>query len=75
MVETFDGKLYINAFDEIYVAKQIKLHSNTSKEFDKNTPKTNTNWKVPRKHPWKSYDYFAFLAKQKHRPEYDQNLC
>lgn len=75
MVETFDGKLYINAFDEIYVAKEIKLHNNTSKEFDKNTPKTNTNWKVPRKHPWKSYDYFTFLAKQKHRPEYDQNLC
>ena len=75
IVETFDGKLYINAFDQIYVAKEIKLHRDTSKEFDKNVSKTNTNWKVPRKHPWKSYDYFAFLAKQKHRPEYNQNLC
>lgn len=78
MVETFDGKLYINALDYLYGAREIKKNLSYSKEFDskeevKNT--RNNGQTIPRNHPWKSQDFLGFLAKQKHRQESNQNLC
>ena len=77
MVETFDNKLYINALDYLYGVREIKKNSAYSKEFDSQTI-TNTRrngLSIPRNHPWKSQDFLGFLTKQKHRPEYNQNLC
>ena len=78
MVETFDDKLYINALDCLYGAREIKKNLSYSKEFDSKEEIRNTRnngQSVPRTHPWKSYEFMNFLAKQKHRPEYNQNLC
>jgi len=77
VVETFDNKLYINALDYLYGARQIQKNSTYSKEFD--SPKDNNTRRnglsIPRNHPWKSQDFLNYLAKQKHRPEYNQKLC
>ena len=78
MVETFDDKLYINALDYLYGAREIQKNLLHSKEFDskeevKNT--RNNGQTIPRTHPWKSQDFLGFLAKQKHRQEFNQNLC
>lgn len=77
MVETLDNKLYINALDNLYLAKEIKTNSIYSKEFDSITPANTRSigLKVPKNHPWKSQDFLHFLAKQKHRQETSQNLC
>lgn len=77
MVETFDNKLYINALDTLLAAKEIKRNSTYSKEFDsKEVLNTRRNGQsIPRNHPWKTQDFLGFLSKQKHRHEYNQNLC
>ena len=78
MVETFDNKLYINALDYLYGAREIQKNSSYSKEFDSKEKATNTRnngQSIPRNHPWKSQDFLGFLAKQKHRQETNQNLC
>ena len=71
MIETFDGKLMINAFDELYYAKQILPNEEYSKEFDmeeseKLRPFT---WNLPKKHSWRTDDFLGYLAKQKHRKD------
>ena len=77
MIETFDNILLINAFDNLFYAKEIKPHEDYSKEFDQE--ETNKvleyAWVLPRKTPWRQDDFLGFLAKQKHRPEYNRNLC
>ena len=77
MIETFDNRLLINAFDSLFYAKEIKPHEDYSKEFDQEeTDKVlEYAWVLPRKTPWRQDDFLGFLAKQKHRPEYNQNLC
>ena len=78
MVETFDNKLYINALDYLYEARIIEKNLSHSKEFDHDSPITNTRnlgYTVPRNHPWKTQDFLSFLAKQKHRQEINKNLC
>ena len=77
MIETFDNRLLINAFDNLFYAKEIKPHEDYSKEFDQEeTDKVlEYAWVLPRKTPWRQDDFLGFLAKQKHRPEYNQNLC
>lgn len=77
MIETFDNRLLINAFDTLYYAKEIKIHEEYSKEFDiEETKKAlEYSWIIPRKTPWRYDDFLGFLAKQKHRPEYKRNLC
>ncbi len=34
MAETFDGRLMINVFDELFYAREIRLSEEISKEFD-----------------------------------------
>ena len=77
MVETFDKKLLINVYDTLYQAHILTKHEIKSKEFDGeviNNPIENT-YEKPRKNPWLYNDFLGFLAKQKHRPEYKENIC
>ena len=77
MIETFDGRLLINVFDDLYYAKEINTHELNSKDFDQEeTIKAlEYSWTLPRKTPWRQDDFLGFLAKQKHRSQYNQNLC
>ena len=76
MIETFDGKLMMNVFDDIYYAKEIPLHSDTSKEFyfHMNDDMKKYSWNLP-KYSWRTSDFLGYLAKQKHRQDINQNLC
>ena len=69
MIETFDNKLMINIFDDLYYAKEIKRNSSTSREFDweeiDDTP--DYGWILPRKTSWRTQDFLGYLGKQKHR--------
>ena len=77
MIETFDGRLLMNVFDTLYQVKKLSKHELISKNFDTDiieNPIENT-FILPRVSPWRYDDFLGFLAKQKHRPEYNQNLC
>lgn len=80
MVETFDKKLMINIFDDLYYAKEIKTHQEVSKEFDYKTNQEliKYSWSLPRKHKWRTSEFMEFKAKQKHRAddiEVQSTLC
>ena len=77
MIETFDGKLMMNVFDDIYYAKEIPLHSDISTNFDMSSNEDifKYAWKLPRKYTWHTSDFLGYLAKQKHRQDTNQNLC
>lgn len=69
VIEAFDGNLYVNVLDNIYIMKEIPEHEKYSKEFD-NVPKEKKPKKKyipPLTHPWRNDDFLGFLAKQKHR--------
>lgn len=77
VIETFDGRLLMNVFDTLYQVKKLSKHELVSKNFDTDiikNPIENTYF-IPRVSPWRYDDFLGFLAKQKHRPEYKQNLC
>lgn len=76
MIETFDGKLMMNVFDDIYYAREIPQHSSTSKELNYhiNEDIQKYSWNLP-KYNWRTSNFLGYLAKQKHRQDTDQNLC
>ena len=58
----------------INLLKEVLEHRETSITFDEPTTKTPRQYYIPpMTHPWKKKSFDAFLAKQKHRPEYDQS--
>jgi len=69
VIESFDGRLYVNVLDELFIMKEIPDHEKHSKEFDgkikENKPKK--QYIPPVEHPWRNDDFLGFLAKQKHR--------
>ena len=71
MIETFDGKLMINVFDELYYAKEILSHEEYSEEFDMEESERLKpfSWNLPKKHSWRTDDFLGYLAKQKHRKD------
>ena len=71
MVETLDGRLMINVFDEMFYAKEVLLHKDISEEFDyEETEKLIPfSWALPRKKSCRIDDCLGFMAKQKHRQD------
>ena len=71
MIETFDGKLMMNVFDELFYAKEIKPNEYYSKTFDYRESEkiTSYSWNLPKKKNWRTDDFLGFLAKQKHRQD------
>lgn len=69
VIEAFDGNLYVNVLDNIYIMKEIPTHERYSKEFDHIFKKEKPVKKYipPIDHPWRNDDFLGFLAKQKHR--------
>lgn len=69
VIESFDGGLYVNILDQIYLMQEVPKHSLYSKEFDEEIkPKKEKNKYIPpMSHPWKQDSYLRYLAKQKHR--------
>lgn len=71
MVETLDGRLMINVFDEMFYAKEVLLHKDISEEFDYGETEKLIpfSWALPRKKSWRIDDFLGFMAKQKHRQD------
>lgn len=69
VIEAFDGKLYVNVLDNIYIMKEVPEHEKYSKEFDTipKEKKPKKKYIPPLDHPWRNDDFLGFLAKQKHR--------
>ena len=74
VIQTLDNRLFVTVDEKVYLLKEVQEHRETSKTFDEPTPKTPRQYYIPpMTHPWKKKSFDAFLAKQKHRPEYDQS--
>lgn len=71
MIETLDGRLMINVFNDLYYALEVKTHEDISKEFDYDLSDSikEYSWNLPRKKNWRDDDFLGFLAKQKHRQD------
>lgn len=69
VIEAFDGNLYVNVFDKIYIMEEIPKHELYSKEFDEKVQESKPKKKYipPIEHPWKHASYLKFQSKQKHR--------
>lgn len=74
VIQTFDNRLFVTVDEKVYLLKEVLEHRETSITFDEPTTKTPRQYYIPpMTHPWKKKSFDAFLAKQKHRPEYDQS--
>lgn len=74
VIQTFNKELYITVDEKVYRLKELPVRKEISPEFDEkveNNPKK--VYIPPMTHPWKKKSFDAFLAKQKHRLEYQQN--
>lgn len=69
VIESFDGGLYVNVLDELFIMKEIPEHERYSKEFDGEIKesKPKKQYIPPMEHPWRNDDFLGFLARQKHR--------
>ena len=69
VIESFDGNLYVNILNQIYIMQEIPEHSLYSIEFDAavREMKPGRKYIPPMEHPWKRASYLNYLAKQKHR--------
>ena len=74
VIQTLDKKLFITVDERVYPLKELPERTEVSKEFDEPIDiKTKKTYIPPMTHPWKKASFDAFLAKQKHRLEYNQN--
>ena len=71
VIEAFDGSLYVNILDTLYLMEEVPEHEHFSKEFDDDTDiKEKTVKKKyipPITHPWKRMSFNNYVQKQKHR--------
>ena len=69
VIEAFDGNLYVNVLDQIYIMKEVPKHKLYSTEFDDMVieQKSKKRYIPSMSHPWKQNSYLNYLAKQKHR--------
>lgn len=74
VIQTFDNRLFVTVEDKVYLLKELLEHKEKSETFDEPVIETHKKLYIPpMTHPWKRKSFEAFLTKQKHRPEYNQN--
>ncbi|MEG2244691.1 MAG: hypothetical protein RSB84_04335, partial [Erysipelotrichaceae bacterium] len=75
VIEAFDKNLYVNILDHLYLLELIPEREKLSKTFDLIVEQKPRIYHIPpMNHPWKQASFNAYLAKQKHRPEYGANV-
>lgn len=71
VIEAFDGSLYVNILDTLYLMEEVPEHERFSKEFDneieENKHSVKKKYIPPMSHPWKRASYNNYIQKQKHR--------
>ena len=74
VIQTFDKRLFVTVEEKVYLLKELPEHKETSPEFDESIDKKiKPAYIPPMTHPWKKSSFDAFVAKQKHRLEYEKN--
>ena len=74
VIQTFDKRLFVTVEEKIYLLKELPERKKSSLEFDEiKEKKPKQTYIPPMTHPWKKASFDAFVAKQKHRLEYDQS--
>lgn len=69
VIEAFDGNLYVNVLDQIFLLEKVEDHELYSKNFDKK-PKTVKQKKkhIPSMdHPWRTDNILQYFGSMKHR--------
>lgn len=68
VIESYDGKLYANVLDQLFILQEIPTHELYSKNFDIE-PKIEKkkSYIPPLSHPWKQASFNNYLIKMKHR--------
>ena len=71
VIVAFDGSLYVNIHDTLYLMEEVPEHERFSKEFDDEPDikekKVKRKYIPPMTHPWKRESYNNYVQKQKHR--------
>ena len=70
VIEAFDGSLYVNVLDTLFIMEEIPEHERYSKEFDEKPIKKEESKKKyipPMDHPWRRDNFLCFLNKQSHQ--------
>lgn len=71
IIKCFDGVLYANVLDHLFLMEEIPERLEKSKELDQTIDrKSRKQYIPPLSHPWKQASYNAFISKQKHRKEF-----
>ena len=70
VIQAFDGTLYGNVLDQLYILEEIPKTEATSKTFDTPIPSINKKEKKhyipPMSHPWKHASFLNYLQKMQH---------
>lgn len=69
VIEAFDGNLYVNILDTLYLMKEVPEHEAYSKEFDGEIKEKKEKKKYipPMDHPWRIDNFLTFKGKQQHQ--------
>ena len=71
VIEAFDGSIYVNILDTLYLMEEVPEHEHFSKEFDDDTDikekPVKKKYIPPITHPWKRMSFNNYVQKQKHR--------
>ena len=65
IIESFDGSLYVNILDTLYLMEEVPEHESFSKEFDdeieENKPSVKKKYIPPMTHPWKKMSFNNYV--------------
>ncbi len=69
VIKAFDGTLYANILDNLYVLEEVPSHQKYSENFDEKVEqkKEKKVYIPPMSHPWKHASFLNYLSKMEHR--------
>lgn len=70
VIESFDGHLYTNVLDQLFILEEIPEHQQHSNNFEgvkEADTKEKKHYIPPMNHPWKHASYLNYLMKMEHR--------
>lgn len=71
VIEAFDGTMYVNLLEKLYVLEEVETRETYSREFDEPGKEKTRKKKYipPMSHPWKHASYLQYLQTQAHRKD------
>jgi len=71
VIEAYDGSIYVNILEELYLLEEVETRESYSREFDTvSEPKTRKKKYIPpMSHPWKHASYIQYQQAQAHRKD------